>query len=135
MNKIVKNFNNLVKKTIFKVKNKTNNKFKISNFNKFLITSIGILFLYTFYLLTPLLYDKNWVIKSIETKLLTEFKINLSPSSDISYRILPAPHFVIKDSKILSKKSKNQESIADVKILKILDKPYRSLPKKHFNLA
>ena len=126
MKNIVKNFNNLIKKTIFKVKNKTNNKFKISNFNKFLITSIGILFLYTFYLLTPLLYDKNWVIKSIETKLLTEFKINLSPSSDISYRILPAPHFVIKDSKILSKNSKNQESIADVKILKIF------LSKKNF---
>ena len=126
MKNIVKNFNNLIKKTIFKVKNKTNNKFKISNFNKFLITSIGILFLYTFYLLTPLLYDKNWVIKSIETKLLAEFKINLSPSSDISYRILPAPHFVIKDSKILSKKSKNQESIADVKILKIF------LSKKNF---
>jgi len=126
MKNIVKNFNNLIKKTIFKVKNKTNNKFKISNFNKFLITSIGILFLYTFYLLIPLLYDKNWVKKSIENKLLTEFKINLSPSSDISYRILPAPHFVIKDSKILSNNSKNQESIADVKNLKIF------LSKKNF---
>ena len=119
MKNIVKNFNNLIKKTIFKVKNKTNNKFKISNFNKFLITFIGILFLCIFYLLIPLLYDKNWVKKSIESKLLTEFRINLSTSSDISYRILPAPHFVIKDSKILSNNSKNQESIADVKNLKV----------------
>jgi hypothetical protein len=119
MKQIVKNFNNLVKKTIFKVKNKTNTNFKISIFNKFLITLIGILFSYIFYLLVPLLYDKGWVRNSIETKLVSEFKIHLSSFEDISYRILPTPHYLIKDSKILSNSSKNQESIADVKNLKI----------------
>ena len=49
MKQIAKNFNNLIKKTIFKVQNKTNTKFKISTFNKFLITFIGILFFYIFY--------------------------------------------------------------------------------------
>ena len=126
MKNIIKNFNNLIKKTIFKVKNKTNNKFRISTFNKFLITSIGILFVYIFYLLIPLLYDSDWVKKNLENKLLSEFKINLSSSSDISYRILPAPHFLIKDSKILSNNSEYQESIADVKNLKIF------LSKKNF---
>ena len=101
MKKIVKNFNNLVNKTIFKVQNKTNNNFKISNFNKYLISIFGLLFFYLFYLLIPLLYDKNWVQINIEDKLLNEFKINLSVSADISYRILPKPHFLIKDSKIL----------------------------------
>ena len=61
MKNIAKNFNNLILKTIFKVQNKTNNKFRISNFNKILITFIGLLFFYLFYLLIPLLYDKGWV--------------------------------------------------------------------------
>ena len=115
MKKIVKNFNNLIKKTIFKVQNKTNNNFKISNFNKFLIIIVSSLFFYLFYLSIPLLYEKSWVQASIERKLLNEFKLNLSTSADISYRILPAPHFLIKDSKILIDK----KSIAEVKNLKV----------------
>ena len=119
MKKITKIFNNLIFRTIFKVQNKTNTKFKISTFNKFLITFIGILFFYIFYLLLPLLYDKGWVKDNIETKLLSEFKIDLSSFKDISYRILPAPHYLIKDSKILLNSLKNPESIADVKNFKI----------------
>jgi len=65
--------------------------------------------------LLPLLYDKGWVKDNIETKLLSEFKIDLSSFKDISYRILPAPHYLIKDSKILLNSLKNPESIADVK--------------------
>ena len=80
MKQIVKNFNNLVKKTIFKVQNKTNNNFKISIFNKCLITFIALLFVYLFYLLTPILYEKNWVKTNIKSKLLNEFKINISTS-------------------------------------------------------
>ena len=112
-------FNNLIQKTIFKVENKTNNKFKISSFNKYFITFIGLLFLYLFYLLIPLLYDKGWVQNVIENKILNEYKINLSTSANISYRILPAPHFLIKNSKIMLDSMKNQKSIADVKNLKI----------------
>ena len=119
MKKIVKNFNNLVNKTIFKVQNKTNNNFKISNFNKYLISIFGLLFFYLFYLLIPLLYDKNWVQINLEDKLLTEFKINLSVSADISYRILPKPHFLIKDSKILIKDTEKLKSIAEIKNLKV----------------
>ena len=119
MKQIVKNFNSIVKNTIFKVQNKTNDKLKISTFNKFLITFIGILFLYLFYLLIPLLYDKSWVKNSIQSKLKSEFKINLDYSSDITYRILPSPHFFIKDSKILSNDSKKKVEVADIKYLRI----------------
>ena len=42
MKAIVKNFNNYIKKTIFKVQNKTNNNFNISNFNKYLICDNNI---------------------------------------------------------------------------------------------
>ena len=131
MKKIVKKFNNFVNETIFNVKNKTNNIFnnlfknkknndsKISNFNKSFIVIFGSIFLYLFYLLIPLLYDKNWVQATIEKKLLSEFKINLSSSADISYLILPAPHFLIKDSKILIDDNKKLKSIAEIKKLRI----------------
>ena len=110
MKQIVKNFNNLIKKTIFKLKKKTNNKFHVSTFNKYIITVISILFAYIFYLLIPLLYDKNWVQNKIVSKLSTEFNINLSNSFDISYRILPKPHYLIRDSKT---------SLAEIKVLNV----------------
>ena len=110
MKQIVKNFNNLINKTIFKLKNKTNNKFHVSTFNKYIITTIIILFTYIFYLLIPLLYDKNWVRNNIVSKLSSEFNINLSNSFDISYHILPKPHYLIKDSKT---------SLAEIKALNV----------------
>ncbi|MDB9740997.1 hypothetical protein OAB08_03125 [Candidatus Pelagibacter ubique] len=99
MKQIVKNFNNLIKKTIFKVENKTNDKFQVSKFSKYLISAIVVLFIYIFYLSIPLLYDKNWIQNKIVTELGNEFNINLGNSFDFSYRILPKPHFLIKDSK------------------------------------
>jgi hypothetical protein len=100
MKQIVKNFNNLIKKTIFKLENKTNNKFHVSTFNKYVIAIICILFIYIFYLLIPLLYDKNWIQNKITEKLKDEFNISLINTPDISYRILPRPHFSIKNSSI-----------------------------------
>ena len=100
MKQTVKNFNNLIKKTIFKVGNKTNNKFQISVFNKYIISFISILFVYIFYLLIPLLYDKNWLQDKIISELKNKFNISLSDSIDISYRILPKPHFLVEDTKI-----------------------------------
>jgi len=119
MKLLIKKFNNLIKKTIFNVKNKTNNNFKISNFNKFLITFISLLFFYLFYLSIPVLYDKTWVQNHIESQLKKEFKINFSISSNISYRILPTPHFLIKDSKIFNDDNDKTSSLADIKNLKI----------------
>ena len=110
MKKIVKNFNNFIKKTIFKVENKTIDKFQISTFNKFTIAIIGILFVYIFYLLIPLLYDKNWVRNTIVNKLNNELNISLSKSFDISYRILPKPHYLIKNSRT---------NLAEIKILNV----------------
>jgi len=131
MKQFVKKFNNLIIKIIFKVKNKRYNKlllFKVKNkkysnlqisqFNKYLITLISLLFFYLFYLSIPVLYDKNWVQNNLENQLFKDFKIHFSLSSDISYRILPSPHYLIKDSKILKKDDKI-ESLAQIKNLKI----------------
>ena len=119
MKQIIKNFNNLIKKTIFKVENKTNNNFNISSFNKYLISFIALLFIYLFYLLVPLLYDKTWLQTNIKNRLINEFKINLSTSKDISYRILPSPHFLIKNSKLLVDDAEKQKTIAEIEELKV----------------
>ena len=114
MKKTVKNFNNFIKRTIFKVENKTNDKFLVSNFSKYIIAIIAVLFIYIFYLSIPLLYDKNWVQNKIVTKLSDEFNINLSNSFDISYRILPKPHYLIKDTKT---------TLAEIKDLTVYIRP------------
>ena len=134
MKQIVKKFNNLIKKTIFNVENKTNDKFKISRTNKVLITFIGLLFLYIFYLLIPIIYEKDWVKNKIQTQLLSEFKINLNFTEDISYRILPAPHFLIKNSKLVLNSSKSEEPIAKIKNLKIFLDQMNFLNKEKMNI-
>ena len=134
MKKIVKKFNILIEKTIFKLQNKTNNKFQISNFNKYLITFISLLFFYLFYLSIPILYGKIWLQSNIEKQLLKELKINFSISSDISYRILPAPHFLIKDSKIFKKDSDKIISLADVKNLKVFISQSKFFDKKKMTI-
>ena len=146
MKQLVKKFNNFVKKTIFKVQNKTNNKlllFKtrnkkntkllISKFNKYLITLISLLFCYLFYLSIPVLYGKNWVQQNIENELLKDFKIYFSLSSDISYRILPSPHYLVKDSKILKKDDKT-ELLARIKTLKIFVSQKNFFDKRKMSL-
>ena len=122
MKKIVKKFNNLVKNTIVKLQNKTNSNLKISNFNKYLIAIFYLLFVYLFYLSLSILFDKTWVQTNIEKKLLEEFKINLSTSANISYRILPAPHFLIKNSMMLTNNAKKNKSTVEIKNLKIFIK-------------
>jgi len=77
------------------------------------------MFFYLFYLSIPVLYDKTWVQINIEKQLLKEFKINFSISSNISYRILPAPHFLIKDSKIFKEDGNKATPLANIKNLKI----------------
>jgi hypothetical protein len=121
--KITKNFNTFTQKIFFKLddlkKKYFGKKTKISNLNKLIITSITMLFFYLFYLSIPTLYDKTWVQNMVEKRLIDEFNINLSSSSEISYNILPSPHFLIKDSKILIVHSDKPAEIATIKKLKV----------------
>ena len=92
---------------------------KISNFNLYLIFLISLLFLYLFYLSIPSLYNKDKLQQSITNKLIDEFKINISISSDISYSILPAPHIVIKNVKIYNNDLKNPKELSQIKKLNV----------------
>ena len=133
--KIFKYFNSLLKKTLFKDSNKTNVNFKISNFNKYYIFLIASLFFYLFFLSIPTLYDKNWVQKTIENKLLNDFKINFSTSSDISYNILPAPHFLIKDSTIFRENRGKIIKLSEIKKMKVFISQNNFLKKKTLGIT
>ena len=121
----LRNLEFLIKKTLFKHPNKINNtfsnkfKFKISNFNTYIITIIVSLFIYLFYLTFPNIYEKTWLQNHIENKLLDKFKINFSISPRITYKILPSPHFSIKDVKVLNEDENNPKEISHIKELKV----------------
>ena len=117
----IKNYIYAIKQTILKnfKKTKINLTLKISNFNISLISIISLLFFYLFYLSIPALYDKSWIQNTIENKLINEFNINFSISSEITYEILPSPHFTIRNAKILNDDPENLKTIAEIKALKI----------------
>ena len=62
-------------------------------------------FLYLLYLSIPSLFDTGRVQKVLNDKFFADFNLNISLSTDISYRILPQPHFSIKDAKLFYNKS------------------------------
>ena len=72
---------------------------------------------------------KLWVQKKLEDKLSKEFKIDFNLSSEISYVILPSPHFVIQNVTILNNLYKNQK-MADIKKLKIFISQKKFLNKE-----
>ena len=98
---------------------KTSKFIKVSNFNKLLIALISLLFLYLFYLSIPTLYNKGSLQKDLTNKILKEFNINISFSSEITYSILPSPHFIIENVKIFNDKDADLEELSQIKKLKI----------------
>ena len=97
----------------FNFKNLSFDKKKIFFFAAF------IFFFYLLYLSIPSLYDSGRVQKDLGRKLSEEFKLNFSLSTDINYRILPKPHFVIRDCEIIDDESGISNRIAEVQNLKI----------------
>ncbi len=94
-----------------------------SKFNiniKIIIFGIStLIFIYLLYLSIPSLYKSGRVQKVLSDEILSEFNLNISLSPNITYRILPAPHFSIKDSKLFNIKGNVNNEIGQLKELKI----------------
>ena len=97
---------------------KINFKFDINIKKVFFATSF-IFFIYLLYLSIPSLYDTGRVQKDIVKKLNQDFNLNFSLSTDIHYRILPKPHFIIKDCELIELQSNVSKRIAEIQELKI----------------
>ena len=92
---------------------------KISNLSISIILFITLSFLYLFYLSIPTLYNKDALQKDITNKLIKEFKINFSLSSNIKYLILPSPHILIENVKIFNDDLKDPKELSQIKKLKV----------------
>ena len=79
----------------------------------------AVFFLYLLYLSIPSLYDTGRVQKDLYKSLSKETGLNLSLSSNITYRILPSPHFFIKNTKIFHDKDDVSKEIAEIKNLRV----------------
>ena len=97
---------------------KINFKFDIDIKKAFFAASF-IFFIYLLYLSIPSLYDTGRVQKDIVKKLNQDFNLNFSLSTDIHYRILPKPHFIIKDCELIELQSNVSKRIAEIQELKI----------------
>ena len=110
--KVLKNkFNKIIH-----LKNKFN---QISNFNKSLILFISTLFLYLFYVSIPSLYDYQRLQNQLKTHLLDDYNLNINISNEIQYKILPSPHFEVKESIIYRGEGSDVNKFAEVGNLKI----------------
>ena len=92
---------------------------KISNLSVSIILFVTLLFLYLFYLSVPTLYNKEILQKDITDKLIKEFKINFSLSSNIRYLILPSPHVLVENVKIFDDNLKDPKELSQIKKLRI----------------
>jgi len=92
---------------------------KISNLSVSVILFVTLLFLYLFYLSVPTLYNKEALQKDVTDKLMKEFKINFSLSSNIRYLILPSPHILVENVKIFDNNLKNPKELSQIKKLRI----------------
>ena len=123
--RLVRYFIYLINNILLRNQDKKNNlflnkfQFKVSNFNKHLIFLISLMFIYLFYLLIPTLYSKEWVQNTFEDKLFDEFKIKFSTSSEITYEILPSPHFIIRNAKIIDNTNDMSNQVSEIKKLKV----------------
>ena len=79
----------------------------------------AIFFLYLLYLSLPSLYDTGRVQKALYEGLSDETGLNLSLSSDITYRILPKPHFYIQDTKMFNDQLNVSNEIGEIKNLRV----------------
>ena len=83
--------------------------------NKIILIFGGILILIMGYFLIPTFYDKNSIKLEIKKQILKKYDFDVKFNEEISYGLLPKPHFVAKNSTII----RNKKNIAEIKNFKI----------------
>jgi len=91
---------------------------KIYSF-KVILTSIVVFFTVILFLSLPVLFNYNSIQNQIEKKVYSEFKINLKIFDDISFKIFPRPHYLVKKANLDLNIKDDKSSIIETKNLKI----------------
>ena len=87
----------------------------------FIIVFTSIIFVFTTLILLsiPVLFDYESLENEIEKKIYAEFKIDIEILDDISYKILPSPHILIKDADLYLNANNKESSIIETNDIKI----------------
>ncbi len=94
-------------------------KSKKNNLAKIILPSIIIFFTAILLLSLPVLLNYNSIQNVIEKKISSEFKINLKIFDDISLKIFPRPHYLIKKANLDLNIENDKSSIIQTNNLKI----------------
>ena len=99
------------------------------NFSKFILPLIIIFFSSILFISLPVLFNYNSIQKVIEKKVATDFKINLKILGDISFKILPSPHYLVEKANLDLNTLNDSSSIIETKDLKIFI-PFKKIYSK-----
>ncbi len=83
------------------------------------LSSIILVFTIIVFLSLPVLFNYKSIQSEIENKFFSDFKINLKILDDISFRVLPRPHLLIKKANLDFNLEDKNSAILEVKNLKL----------------
>ena len=87
--------------------------------SKVILASIIVFFTVILFLSLPVLFNYNSIQNVIEKKVYSEFKIDLKISGDISIKVFPKPHYLVKKANLDLNVNSDDSSIIEVKNLRI----------------
>ena len=83
------------------------------------LSSIILVFTIIVFLSLPVLFNYKSIQSEIENKFFSDFKINLKILDDISFKVLPRPHFLIKKANLDFNSEDEKSAIVEVENLKL----------------
>ena len=87
--------------------------------SKIILSSIIVFFTVILFLSIPVLFNYNSIKNIIEKKIASEFKVNIKILDEISLKIFPKPHYLVKKANLDLNIKNDKSSIIETKNLKI----------------
>ncbi|MDC3145964.1 hypothetical protein OA504_03465, partial [Candidatus Pelagibacter sp.] len=83
------------------------------------LSSIIVIFTIIIFLSLPVLFNYKSIHNEIENKFFSDFKINLKILDNISFRVLPRPHLLIKKANLDFNQENDNSAVAEVENIKL----------------
>ena len=99
------------------------------------LSSIIVVFTIIIFLSLPVFFNYKSIQNEIENKFFSDFKINLKILDNISFRVLPRPHLLIKKANLDFNLEDEKSSIAEVENLKLFIPSNKIYSKKNINIT
>ena len=96
-----------------------------------ILSSIIVVFTIIIFLSLPVFFNYKSIQNEIENKFFSDFKINLKILDNISFRVLPRPHLLIKKANLDFNLEDEKSAIAEVENLKLFIPSNKIYSKKN----